>query len=229
MLLIIAGILLVPDQQQTPVATGSYSHEPESGSIEVSELSAEISDTSVRRDVIGNIYIYGLLHNTSDTAVRKTRIEAELLNSEKKKIAAGFGYTYHRIVRPEEKSPFKILIKSAPDYADYRLNYELELPYVQKDRVPMKISDIETRPENFSRYLVKGRITNTGGRTATFSSIALVLTGQDKKIKRMKTSYIPQKKIKPGEYSLFTVNLYGMKNEPADYLIFYDNSPAAEQ
>lgn len=192
------------------------------------EPSAELIRTDLIPDNIGNLYFLVICRNTGKVAIRQPQLTVRLFSSKNEKVATGTGYGLAANLNPGDETPVYILIKDYPEYARYEIDYKPELPYIIPDGGVFKkvftgeIAEAVVKPGPYeATYIARGKIINRSQYTGGYVQVAVVLYDSNGRASGYGSTYINEKKLKPGDYDFFEVTFYSIESRPDHYKIFY--------
>ncbi len=120
-----------------------------------------------------NAFIVGELKNNFNYPVEFVKVIARLYDSKGKLIDTDYTYSYLDVIKPGQKSPFKLLVLD--DNIASRINrYSLEVSSRHADSAlpkGLKIQRGEEGVNGYGWYQLVGEVTNTGTRTAKFVKV----------------------------------------------------------
>jgi hypothetical protein len=183
---------------------------------------AVFDSISVLPDSIGNVYFLGKCKNTGKSPVKKPEVVVVLFKGEKK-VATGKGYAPLDYLLPGEETPVKILLKKPPSYDRYEIRYEPEAASSYQDLRRGKLQYTETKlsPGDFHGYRVAGEAKNVSDLKLRFVRIVALLYDENGKITGMGNSFLKQKRLVPGDYEPFQVDIYLVKDKPASFELYH--------
>lgn len=174
-------------------------------------------------DSIGNIYFIGLFKNTGEAPIGHQSVSILLLSKSGEKVSVGSGYTFQDMLYSGEETHIKILVQNAKPYNRYETKYEVEavIDYRLKMKKPnLKIRKSYLRDGSYkSYYTVAGEVENTDTRVLKYVNIGVAVYGKDNKLLGFNDTFIDEKSLKPGEYSLFSVDFYSVAEKPSKFKI----------
>lgn len=193
------------------------------------EPSAELIRTDLIPDTIGNLYFLVICRNIGKVAIRQPQLTVRLFSSENKKVATGTGYGLAANLNPGEETPVYVLVKDCPQYTRYEIDFKPELPYIIPDGGVFKkiftaeIAEAAVKPGPYeATYIARGKIINRSQYIGSYVQVAVVLYDKDDRTMGYGSTYINEKRLRPGDFDFFEVTFYGISITPDHYKIFYN-------
>ncbi len=193
------------------------------------EPSAELIRVDLIPDSTGNLYFLVICKNTGKVAIKQPRLTVRLFSSKNEKVATGTGYGLAANLNPNEETPVYVLVKDCPEYSRYEIDFQPELPYIIPDGGVFKkvfsaeIAGASVKPGPYEdTYIARGKIINRSPHTGSYVQVAVLLYDGQNKALGYASTYIHEKKLKPGDFDFFEVIFYGIGSEPDHYKIFYN-------
>ncbi len=169
---------------------------------------------------IGSQYVLGVVTNTSEAVLGKSKVNVVLLDGDGKELGVERGYTTRDRIGPGERSPVKILLKDPPDYKELKYEVVAREPMGATRFVEgLRVEAGEPRSQFGNFWKVDGKVFNEGEQAARFVRIETTAYDAERKILGVHTTYADSKRLEPGATSRFS-NL-GMQLDEAPHHFEY--------
>lgn len=236
-LIVLGAVVLV---LQKPCGKGDTETRPATGNGDYTfanieklpEPAAEVLSVDAIPDVIGNMYFLVMCKNTGNVAIRKPHVTIRLFSDKNKKIATGSGYSFADNLNPGDETPVYVLVRDCPEYSRHETDFTPELPYIIPEKGVFKkvfsaeITETSLRPGPYSgSFKIRGKIFNRSSYTGNYVQAAVVLYNKSRKVIGYGSSFISEKKLRPGDFDFFEISFHSLEENPDHYRIFYYGRP----
>lgn len=190
------------------------------------EPAGMVIEKGVVPDIIGNHYYVLLCSNSGRMATRMPEVTIRLYK-DNTKVGSGKGYGIMSDMNPGDVSPVLVLIQKVPAYTRYEVDYKPEAPYTMPDdgvfkkRFKAALHNVSFLSSGTRSYRLKGAVSNTGAYTGQYVQVAAVLYDKSGAIVGYDSTYISEKKLAPGDFDFFDMNIYRVSGKPVKYKLFY--------
>jgi hypothetical protein len=196
MVLTTSSIILQYGYSQTINTSGS------AGAGGISVLSS-----SSFRDDNGAYHIVGEVKNNSPTdSMNYVKIVATLYDKTGKVVGTDFTYTDVDVLRPAEKSPFKIILIDLGQSQKVN-NYKLYASGQKTQSLPaaLKLNVGDSHLDSIGFYHVVGEITNQGNQKATYVKVSGAFYNSSNTVVAADFTYTDPKDLEPGQTAPFEI------------------------
>jgi hypothetical protein len=177
-----------------------YSQSGSAGRISV------LSSSSFRDDT-GAYHIVGEVKNNSPTdPMNYVKIVATLYDKTGKVVGTDFTYTDIEVLRPAEKSPFKIILidlRQSQKVSSYKLYASGEK--TQSLPAALKLNIGDSHLDSIGFYHVVGEVTNQGNQKATYVKVSGAFYNSSNTVVAADFTYTDPKDLEPGQTAPFEI------------------------
>jgi DNA segregation ATPase FtsK/SpoIIIE-like protein len=211
---IITALIVVAFQSTTTaVVTPVYAQTPTTPQQPASN-GVSILSTSQYSSEFGYTYIVGEVRNNLEDLVNFVQIVGRFYDSEGVLIDTDFTYTTLDMLRPGEKSPFKLII-SDESVAQRIANYTLAVDWDPVFAVPARVADAtvltvqegEQRIGEFGGYEVVGEVVNGGADDTEFVKIAATFYDENGRVIETDYTYTDPSDVGAGQSAPFEITV----------------------
>ncbi len=195
------------------------------------EPMGEIISVDSIPDSIGNVYFLVMYKNSGKVSLNRPEVTIRLLSAKNEKIASGKGFAFIDKLNPGEITPVYILVTNCPVYSKYELDFTPELPFIipQGGVFGRKFSgeffDVTlTQTDSSNNHKLRGKIKNSSEYDAQYVQIAAILYNKQDKVIGYGTTYINEKKLKPGGFDFFEIYLTTVTDKPEYYKLYFEGN-----
>ena len=195
--------LFVPVYAQTPITP----QQPASNGV-------SILSTSQYSSEFGSTYIVGEVRNNLEDLVNFVQIVGRFYDSEGVLIDTDFTYTTLDVLRPGEKSPFKLIIidqSVAQRIANYTLTVDWDPLFAVPARVAnatvLTVQEGEQRIGEFGRYEAVGEVVNGGAEDTEFVKVAATFYDENGRVIEADYTYTDPSDVGAGQSAPFEITV----------------------
>jgi hypothetical protein len=182
-----------------------YSQTTASASASANPISV-VSSSSSRGDT-GAYHIVGEVKNNSPIdSMKYVKIVAKLYNKTGKAFGTDFTFSDVDVLRPAEKSPFKIIltdIRQSQKVSSYTLSISGEK--TQALPATLKVNVDNSHLHDIGAYHIVGEVTNQGIQKATFVKISAAFYNSSNVVVAADLTYTDPKDLGPGQTAPFEI------------------------
>jgi hypothetical protein len=178
---------------------------------------SEILSHSSYIDGLGYFNVVGEVKNTLSSNTNYVKIVATFYDAQEKVIGTDFTYTELDILKPNQKSPFKL--SSYPDKID-PASYKLKMSYRETGEEPftgLKILSHSASIDKLGYHKIVGEVKNDGTKEATFVKVVCTYYGAGDKVIGTSFTYTDPDEIDAGDLAPFELSSYPRKLRPSSY------------
>jgi len=197
----------------------------------LSDPQGEIISVDSIPDSIGNMYFLVMCRNSGKVAIKKPEIIVRLMSSKNEKVATGRGFAFMDNLNPGEVTPVYIIISKYPKYEKLETDFTPELPYlipeggVFEKKFSAEFMDVSMRQTYSSKsHEIRGKIKNTSAYKVKYVKIAAILYSSSNKATGYGSAYISEKRLDPGNFDFFNIQVHTVTTKPEYYKLFFDGS-----
>ena len=155
----------------------------------------------------------GIAKNTGNANINYVKISGTFYDSNNNVVDTDFTYTMLDILKPDQKSPFKIML-SEPDGYDH---YSLSISFSETSDNPyagLEIQGVTDRTDAYGYYYIDGNVQNTGSVDVTYVKLVAIIYDSSGKIIDADFTYTDPSDISAGgtesfEFMIDTADLPG--------------------
>jgi hypothetical protein len=166
-----------------------------------------ILSSSSFRDDIGAYHIVGEVENNSPAdSMKYVKIVATLYDKAKNVVGSDFTFSDVAVLRPAEKSPFKIILTDIRQSQKVS-NYKLSTSGDKTEAIPpsLKLSVDNSHLHDIGAYHIVGEVTNQGSQKATFVKVSAAFYNRSKVVVAADFTYTDPKDLQPGQIAPFEI------------------------
>ena len=166
-----------------------------------------VLSSSSFRDDTGAYHIVGEVKNNSPTdSLNYVKIVATLYDKTGKVVGTDFTYTDIEVLRPAEKSPFKIILidlRQSQKVSSYKLYATGEK--TQSLPAALKLNVGDSHVDSIGFYHVVGEVTNQGNQKATYVKVSGAFYNSSNTVVAADFTYTDPKDLEPGQTAPFEI------------------------
>ncbi|MFO0655269.1 MAG: FxLYD domain-containing protein [Polyangia bacterium] len=205
----------------TPNFSPSYPLRPEEVQV---KLGATVLELVASRDE-GDVWFYGVLKNTGEGPIDHPRIDVTMWNEGRtEKVGSAYGFTDRFVLGPNEVTPFRVLAKAAPRFANATATVEVRRPFT--DRRLGKLQLVQhTLTQQSPLILIKGTVKNIDDKPQHF--VKVIALARDTKGRPIgyASAYVTTKRLAPGASASFS-SYFLLDRKPVHIDFDLEGSPA---
>lgn len=177
-------------------------------------------------DSIGSYWILGEFQNQESKPIRVERVTATFYDSSNTVITVLDWTVCMRILPPNQKSPFTILLNNStivPKVDHYSV--EITSSYTSVVPLDLRIGPVTSNVSSIETMDFYGEVENAGTETADSTEVHLTCYGSDGKVVSSFTSLVePNSDIPPGQKASFRISTFpGMASQVESYTLVADS------
>lgn len=169
-----------------------------------------ILNSSSYVDAVGWLHVVGEVKNTSTNTINYVNIVATFYDSANKVVGTSFTYSTIGTLRPQEKSPFNIILynnEQTSKTSSYKLTASADLAVAKPANLALKTGDSYYDAVGWFHQV--GEVTNKGDKTATFVLVAATFFDSSGKPRDAAFTYTQPADIPPGATAPFELISFG--------------------
>jgi hypothetical protein len=156
-------------------------------------------------DIFGCLHVVGELHNEGSQNTERNKVTVTFYDAEGNPIATASSYSFLSIIRPDQKSPFEIILTLSENWATYELDCEGQT--TEKETYNLNVDDVSLKQEEAGWGHLIGKVTNIGNETLDGVSVVATFYDQHEKVVDVITTFCGTPQLRPGESSAFLMML----------------------
>jgi len=166
-----------------------------------------VLSSSSFRDDTGAYHIVGEVKNNSPTdSMKYVKVVATLYDKTGKAFGTDFTFSDVDVLRPAEKSPFKIIltdIRQSQKVSSHMLSTSGEK--TQALPASLKLSVDNSHLHDIGAYHIVGEVTNQGSQKATFVKVSAAFYNSSNAVVAADFTYTDPKDLEPGQTAPFEI------------------------
>ena len=171
-------------------------------------------------DEYGYFHLVGEVLNTGEGSCEQSTVFASFFDDDGVVYATGAGPCYRRVIAPNEKAPFEIVLSGAPQGNGYVLTIECEATDMAPEE-GVTFRDVMPSVDADSRYVVTGEIVNEGPDSIDSALIICTYYDAAGKVVAVGLSFAEASPIEPGGSSSFTLVLDPSVSSDIDHIALH--------
>jgi len=175
--------------------------------------SAEIIDDNSYTDSYGYLYVVGIAKNTGTVNLNYVKISGTFYDSNGSVVDSEFTYTMLDILKPDQKSPFKIMLSEPSNYDHYSLSISFSSTS-DNAYSDLQIQGLTNHTDQYGYYYIDGEVHNSGSADVTYVKVVAIIYDSSGKIIDADFTYTDPSDISAGgtesfEFMINTADLPG--------------------
>ena len=182
-------------------------------------LSAQFSHHSSHKDSIGNLWLYGMVTNTSSVAVAGPEVIAVLKNQQGAEVATEHAYASYAL-QAGESGPLALSIRSPPVFATIEFETHSRKNSTELAQ-GLSLLAPQLRVDAGGRVTMSGKVVNKGSKAARFVQVNALVYDNENKLIDLRNGFVKGDSLKPGSETRFFLTRYARPdtNEHVEYKI----------
>jgi len=173
-------------------------------------------------------HVVGEVYNGTDKNIQWVTIKGSFYDKDKKLLAEEETYAYIDILRPDEKTPFDLMLWEAPAGLD---SYDLEVSgdeTIEEPFLGIQFVQHDASTDDDNNLTLVGEVTNVGEQPASQIQVACALYDAEGRVVDVGVTYIEGDILDPEGISPFKLYVSDVNGDPESYHIVAYGQEASE-